>query len=169
MLIHLRVKEIFSHLHFHCNEIHTRSTCRTISFLSFFKQLSFSHYITYLHSFSIFVPVTPLAMNLYFSLCKSSVSKACPQVHDSSPCLPPHRSLIHSPSSTIHLSPFGHKLYLSYTNYSSLVCTFYGCPYPFQFLSLVVTSCLCFSCVSTPNEKISMCKVTANLFNLCVS
>ncbi len=102
------------------------------------KHLSFSQYITYSHSFSsFFPPVTPLPMNLswylYLSFCKSSASaRASPQVllHGSSPRLLPRHSLIHSPSSTIHLSAFALKLCLFYSLcfFISLYFSWLHCP-----------------------------------------
>lgn len=127
LLIHRCAKEIFSRLQFDSRpnslyKIYLQDNVPPPPF-SFSKQLSLSQYIIYLHSLSIFFPpVTPLAVNLcsylYLVFCKSSVSaRASPQVllHASSPCLLPHRSLIHSPSSAIHLSSSALQLCLFYS------------------------------------------------------
>lgn len=116
------------------------STCRTISLLSLplllNSCLSYSASPTYTHYPCFFPPLdTNLSWYLYLSFCTSSVSaQSSPQflLHDSPPCLPPHHSFIHSPSSSfsislpLHLSSVSLTVFFFITSYTALpsFCSF---------------------------------------------
>lgn len=150
------------------------STCRTIFLLSlplFLNScLSYSASPTYTH-YPCFFPAldTNLSWYLYLSFCTSSVSaQSSPQflLHDSPPCLPPHHSFIHSPSSSfpsLCLCTWAPSLLLYF---SSLLHTLH-CPL-FVPLSCLYLLVFVFACLPPPDEKTSICKLNSNPFNLCV-